>query len=278
MLIPHFKDGKGVVMLKTHHNMSDGLGFSTFFMCLSGEFDPKQLPGVKPLGFIKNVIITILTPFLAARATLELLLAFRTPTSLNSDQRITGIKRGAYTEDLVLDDIKNFTKSKGATVNDYLCALLSNTLYEYCDNHKEEKFGGIPKTINMGMPYSLREPPKSIKDVRLVNDFITVPIELQIRKELDESLPIMRDLFAAYRTSLKPFGFLSAFKILVNLPYTLPKFGLDFLTEKYTILFTNLNASKILYNFDGKKQLGQFYYCPGIGQLNLGISFCNVGG
>ena len=134
-----------------------------------------------------------------------------------------------------------------------MCALLSNTLYQYFENHKDEKFGGIPKYINMGMPYSLRQPPKSREDVKLVNDFIAVPIELQIRKDINESLPIMKKLFFGLRTSLKPFGTLAAFKLEVNLPYTLPKYINNFISDKFHLLFSNLNASKIPYNFDGKK-------------------------
>ena len=88
------------MILKSHHSVSDGLGISTFFLCLSGEFDPKTLPGVKPLGIVKDIIITILSPFLAARASLELLLTFRAPNSISGDMEMTGIKRGAFTEDL----------------------------------------------------------------------------------------------------------------------------------------------------------------------------------
>jgi len=106
------------------------------------------------------------------------------------------------------------------------------------------------------MPYSLRQPPKSREDVRLVNDFIAVPITLAIRKELDESLPIMRKLFYDLRTSLKPFGTLAAFKLEVNLPYTLAKYANDYISDKVHIQFTNLNASKIPYTLDGKKLFG----------------------
>lgn len=156
LLVPNFKDGKGCVILKSHHCMSDGLGFSTMFLCLSGDFDPNSLPGVKPLGLVKDIIITLLYPFLAARAGFEILTTFRKPNSINSDQKMTGKKRGAFTEDLNLDDMKTFCKSKEVTINDYLCALLSNSLYEYFENHKNEKFGGIPKNVSLCMPYSLR--------------------------------------------------------------------------------------------------------------------------
>lgn len=178
MLIPNFKDGKGAVIVKTHHCMSDGLGFSIMFMCLSGEFDPKSLPGVKPLGIFKDIIITLLTPLLAARAALYIALSFASPNSICGDEKMTGIKRGAFTEDFVIDDMKAFCKTKNVTINDYLCALISNSLYQFFENHKNEKHGGIPKSVNMGLPFSLREPPKSRNDVRLVNDFIAIPVEL----------------------------------------------------------------------------------------------------
>ena len=63
----------------------------------------------------------------------------------------------------------------------------------------------------------------------------------------------MKKLFLGLRTSLKPFGTLLAFKMEVNLPYVLPKFANDFLSDKVHFIFTNLNASKIPYTFDGKK-------------------------
>lgn len=53
LLLPHFKDGKGAIIVKTHHCFTDGLGFSTFFLALSDEYTLNSLPGLKPLPFIK---------------------------------------------------------------------------------------------------------------------------------------------------------------------------------------------------------------------------------
>ena len=89
-----------------------------------------------------------------------------------------------------------------------------------------------------------------------MNDFIAIPMTIPIRKELSECLPMMKKMFFDLRSSLKPFGTLAAFKLLVTLPYVLPKFGVDFISNKTHILFTNLNASRIPYTFDGKKQVG----------------------
>ena len=57
---------------------------------------------------------------------------------------MTGRKNGAFTTDLDIDEIKEFSKMRGCSLNDYMMALLSNTLYEYFDNHKAEDGGRIP--------------------------------------------------------------------------------------------------------------------------------------
>lgn len=79
---------------------------------------------------------------------------------------MSGRKNGAYTEDIDLPKLKALAKANGATVNDFMTAVLSNTIYKYFDDHKNEKFEGvkcvgpngfnIPKKINIGMPFSLR--------------------------------------------------------------------------------------------------------------------------
>lgn len=79
---------------------------------------------------------------------------------------MTGRKNGAFTEDIDLAKIKALAKANGATVNDFMTAVLSNTMYKYFEQHRSEEFEGvnkkgplgysIPSQINIGMPYSLR--------------------------------------------------------------------------------------------------------------------------
>jgi len=87
----------------------------------------------------------------------------------------------------------------------------------------------------------------------------------------------MQKQFSKMKNSLDPFGALCAFEVMVNQPYTLPKHLLDWVTGKYHFIVSNINASKITYTFCGKKQLGQFYYCTGIGSVNNGISIATTG-
>ena len=63
-LMPKFKDGKGVCVCKAHHSFADGLGFAQFLSAQSKFFDPKALPGMKPIPLIKKIVIWTLSPFL----------------------------------------------------------------------------------------------------------------------------------------------------------------------------------------------------------------------
>lgn len=216
-------------------------------------------------------------PFLIVKATHNILGKSVSYNAIKTNKPLTGKKKGAYTNDLNIDEVKTLTKSLGCTLNDYMISLISNTLYEYFDNRKQDWNGVIPKTVNVGMPFSLRAPAAKLEDVRIVNEFVSYPVTLPIVSEIEDVLPEMQKFFKNLRTSLDPFGALNAFCLLVNHPFTLPKYLLDSTTDKYHIFFTNLNASKIPYTFGGKKQLGQFYYCTGVGKICNGISIATTG-
>ena len=192
---------------------------------------------------------------------------------------MTGIKHAAFTEDLDLIKMKQFCKQNSCTIHDYTTSVLSNTLYEYMEKHSvvDGKEFKIPDYITCCMPVSLRQPFEKLEDVRMVNDFVALPTYIKIRKTLDEVLPILKAEFRRMRTSLDVYGCLETFRISVNLPFTLPRYGLDFLANKYTCVYSNLNVSKIPYQLDGRKQIGQFYFPPAVAKFCSGISLSTTG-
>ena len=56
VLIPDYADDKGLIIVKKHHCMGDGLAFSALLLSLS-EYDANALPGLKPMGWCKRFII-----------------------------------------------------------------------------------------------------------------------------------------------------------------------------------------------------------------------------
>mmetsp|Transcript_4435 Transcript_4435/g.6548 ORF Transcript_4435/g.6548 Transcript_4435/m.6548 type:complete len:117 (+) Transcript_4435:1173-1523(+) len=79
------------------------------------------------------------------------------------------------------------------------------------------------------------------------------------------------------KNSLLPFGPIYTGKVTMNFPFLFPKVSMNTLTDKFTVIFTNLNASKIEYTWDGKKTTGQFFYAPGVCKVYFAISVATVG-
>jgi len=54
------------------------------------------------------------------------------------DGEMTGKKHGAFNMNLNLSKIKEASKKHSCTVNDMMSSILSTTVYEYFENHKED--------------------------------------------------------------------------------------------------------------------------------------------
>ena len=75
-LIPNYKEGQSVFIYKAHHVLTDGLGVSAKFLALSDHYDKNALPAMKPLPFLKNMIIKICLPVLFLKSTLSMIFTF----------------------------------------------------------------------------------------------------------------------------------------------------------------------------------------------------------
>lgn len=110
LLVPKFRDGMGAIIVKTHHCFTDGLGFSTFFLAMSGEYTSSSLPGMKPLPFLKQLLIYLLSPIIIVQATIDILSKQGTFNAIKKNMPFTGRKNGAFSNDLNLAEIKEYTK------------------------------------------------------------------------------------------------------------------------------------------------------------------------
>lgn len=87
-----------------------------------------------------------------------------------------------------------------------MSALLSTTLYEYLTKHNDNS-----KTITIAYPFSLREPIKNFKDLKMNNDMVALPLDSAIIENLDDALVHYKKMFQGIKGSLYPFGILYAF-------------------------------------------------------------------
>ena len=127
------------------------------------------------------------------------------------------------------------------------------------------------------MPFSMRQPVENLSDVKMINDFAALPIKMEIKQTLEESLPVFRKKFHDMKSSLSPFGIQYVFGVCQTLPFTLPKVSMNVLSDKFTMIYSNLNAAKQAFNFNGHKFISCFYFVPAVGKLCCGVSIITVG-
>jgi hypothetical protein len=87
-----------------------------------------------------------------------------------------------------------------------MSSLVSNTLFEYF-----ERKGETHSKINMACPFSLRQPIKDLKEFKMTNDIVGIPVNLNVLKDFDEALKQQRAFFRGIKNSLDPFGFMMSF-------------------------------------------------------------------
>ena len=134
-----------------------------------------------------------------------------------------------------------------------------------------------PESVHVAVPFSFRQPNKDIKNVKMHNDFGSLLINMKLFETVKSALPFYKSLFAKMKTSLAPFGVLYSTKLVVWLPFTMPKMLGDDLTSKFSFVYSNLNASKTVYEFNGAKMRGQFFFAPGVNKLSSGFSVLTIG-
>lgn len=292
-LVPDFLPGKSAMVFKIHHSMTDGLGIATFFQGFNGSYDATNLPAMRPLSFCKQIFVYLVSPLLILQTLPSVAMMKRDSNALKKDNEpLSGRKTLGYALDLNFSQVKIYCKENKVTINDYCSSLLSTSLYEYFANEEQKaiqerdekvdfphykKVYKIPQTVNVAVPFSLRQPFKTIKDVKMTNDFGSLLIALQPTKKFSDALPAIQKQFNSLKGSLMPFGVLYSTKISVTLPFLMPKMMLEDLTDKYSLVYSNLNASKSDYFFDEKKLIGNYFVAPGVGKLSTGVSICTIG-
>ena len=135
ILIPDYSQNESVFIMKCQHCMADGLALSSVLLGISDEYDAKALPSLKPLGCFKHAIILLLSPFFVLHTLISVQCKKIDRNSITNDHPRTGIKRGGFTRDLSLKQIKEFCKKKGCTINDYIAAMTCVTLHDYMSNN-----------------------------------------------------------------------------------------------------------------------------------------------
>lgn len=155
--------------------------------------------------------------------------------------------------------MKEVAKNLGCTINDLSMTLLSISCYEFFETWNKEKpdlHEDMPERIGFFLPFSLRQPAKSIDQIEVNNDTTMLFMHLPIRKDVQNALPLIKKMTNKLKTSLLPFSFKVAGQILWNIPFDIAYHVQAFIGRKGTIIFSNVNATKEPWVICGRKMTG----------------------
>jgi len=90
----------------------------------------------------------------------------------------------------------------------------------------------------------------------MINDIAGVGVPINVRKDFESCLEVTVKTHSAIKNSLTAYCSMAMIIFSSNLPYTFAKLATDDITDKYSMIFSNLNASKKPFKVAGKSQLG----------------------
>lgn len=111
----------------------------------------------------------------------------------------------------------------------------------------------------------------------MINDIAGVGVPIIVRKDFETCLKATVHTYSIIKNSLTAYCSMAMINFSSNLPYTLAKWGTDDISDKYSMIVSNLNASKKPFKVAGKSQLGQFCFVPGVCKLYMSVMFCSTG-
>mmetsp|Transcript_16071 Transcript_16071/g.27128 ORF Transcript_16071/g.27128 Transcript_16071/m.27128 type:complete len:214 (+) Transcript_16071:501-1142(+) len=165
-LFPDYAADQSAIVMKSHHVFSDGLGISSLYLAVSDEYDPSALPVLKPLSCMKHTVTLLLSPFMILYTLATSLTLSTDNNPLCNKSKKSGKRVGGFSSDIDLPAMKKYCKERGFSINDYTSAILSTTLYDFYSQSditdSRGKVYPVPTLINVGLPFSLRQPKKSI--------------------------------------------------------------------------------------------------------------------
>ena len=137
--------------------------------------------------------------------------------------------------------------------------------------------GSVTNQMSIGIPFSLRQPAKTIAELKFNNDFCCIPYILRINSTFADALQQNHEGFKKLRNSLTPFSVLACFQVTMAMPWPLNSIVTDFVSRKHTMIVSNLHALTKRLVLNGHNQTGGFYFVPCPGHLSAGVSFCVCG-
>jgi diacylglycerol O-acyltransferase / wax synthase len=218
-------------------------------------------------------MLEIFKPITATYAFLFFLFWSTDNNLIKSNVNLKSKKNNAICKTFSVPELKRVSKHYGCTLNDVVLSILSSSLKQYFETHGDEK----TQSINLLVPFSLRELPKTIAEHKMNNDFNVICFTLAMKKSFEEAIKVVSAKTRKLKGSLYPFAVKALTEIIAWFPGIVGQLVMMWVVSKATIVLSNVPGPKRCMKFGDVKCKGLVGLIPGLGDLAFGISAMSQG-
>ena len=182
-------------------------------------------------------------------------------------------KRVAWSEPILVSDVKAVGKALGGTINDVLMAAITGGLRRYLDRHGQRSHG---LNFRAAMPVNLRSIDKmSELGNRFGLIFLSLPVGID---DAVERLAELRRRALALKRSAEPVVVYAILKLMGIVPLAVQQMIVKIFATKATAVMTNVPGPREELYLGGSAIRELFFWVPQSGRLGLGISILSYAG
>jgi WS/DGAT/MGAT family acyltransferase len=182
-------------------------------------------------------------------------------------------KRVAWSERVLLSDVKEVGRALGGTVNDVLIAAMTGALRRYLDRHGEPAQG---LNFRAAMPVNLRSIDRMAElGNRFGLIFLSLPVGID---DAVERLAELRRRALALKRSAEPVVVYAILRLLGVVPLAIQRLVVRLFAAKTTMVMTNVPGPREVLYLAGRAIREIFFWVPQSGRVGLGVSIFSYAG
>jgi diacylglycerol O-acyltransferase / wax synthase len=188
-------------------------------------------------------------------------------------QPLTGVRRVAWAEPLLLDEVRSVGRVLGCTVNDVLIATLAGALGRYLEG-KGDRTAGL--SVRAAVPVNLR----AGQDVApgLGNRFglVFVELPLGIRHPLERLYAVHRAM-ESLKGSSQAMAIFALMSLIGSLPAAIEEPAIAVFSAKASLVASNLRGPTQTLRLTGVPVSQALFWVPQTGSIGTGVSMFTYG-
>jgi hypothetical protein len=170
-------------------------------------------------------------------------------------------------DDINLTDYKMACKNHKCTITNAAHSILGKTIKEYADLNNDPTLS----KITIASTFSTEPFPKRVEDVVPRNTWVPQYLQLPVGHDLKKLIAMNIENSKNTIGSSMILGMNNFIRMILYLPFGLPKLAFLFLSKKLTMTYSGVPGPKKNWVFDKWEANGMSCFIPSVGDMLCGI-------